>query len=289
MDKPSLHRGKPVHASEAVDELLENWPIPDVEQDTRKYAGRSTAFGTPLADLYRKEQEKAPTKEEPEEPEIPALTMAELEKIRQDAFEEGLKQGHEQGYIDGFEKGVGEGKEAGYKEGVELGKTQGQEEVKPIIEEQLTILRGLLDSLSNPLSQVDESAEKQLVQLAVMLSESLIYQEIKTSPDVVLHALKQAIDALGDEQTKVRIHLHPDDIKLVTESYGEQTVADNHWQLVAEPTLERGGCEVKTPQSSIDMTVKTRGKETLENFLHNSGIQPLIMLRMSSQTPLGAR
>ena len=272
MDKPSLHRGKPVHASEAVDELLENWPIPDVEQDTRKYAGRSTAFGTPLADLYRKEQEKAPAKEEPEEPEIPALTMAELEKIRQDAFEEGLKQGHEQGYIDGFEKGVGEGKEAGYKEGVELGKTQGQEEVKPIIEEQLTTLRGLLDSLSNPLSQVDESAEKQLVQLAVMLSESLIYQEIKTSPDIVLHALKQAIDALGDEQTKVRIHLHPDDIKLVTESYGEQTVADNHWQLVAEPTLERGGCEVKTPQSSIDMTVKTRVKETLENFLHNSGI-----------------
>jgi len=68
MDKPSLHRGKPVHASEAVDELLENWPIPDVEQDTRKYAGRSTAFGTPLADLYRKEQEKAPAKEEPEEP-----------------------------------------------------------------------------------------------------------------------------------------------------------------------------------------------------------------------------
>ena len=119
---------------------------------------------------------------------------------------------------------------------------------------------------------MDESAEKQLVQLAVMLSESLIYQEIKTSPDIVLHALKQAIDALGDEQTKVRIHLHPDDIKLVTEGYGEQTVADNHWQLVAEPTLEHGGCEVKTPQSSIDMTVKTRVKETLENFLHNSGI-----------------
>ncbi|MCC9661879.1 flagellar assembly protein FliH [Pseudoalteromonas sp. MB41] len=272
MTKPSFHPGRPVHASDAVDELLENWPIPDVAQDTRKLAGRSTAYGTPLADLYRKEQEKKDVEEEPEEPEFPPLTMAELEKIRQDAFDEGLKQGHEQGYIDGFEKGVGEGKEAGYKEGVELGKAQGQEDIKPILEEQLTTLRSLLDSLTQPLSKVDESAEKQLVQLAVMLSESLIYQEIKTSPDVILHALKHAIDALAEEQTRVRIHLHPDDIALITESYGEQTIADNHWQLVAEPTLERGGCEIKTPQSSIDMTVKTRVKETLENFLHNSGI-----------------
>ncbi len=58
MTKPSFHPGRPVHASDAVDELLENWPIPDVAQDTRKFAGRSTAYGTPLADLYRKEQEK---------------------------------------------------------------------------------------------------------------------------------------------------------------------------------------------------------------------------------------
>ncbi|MEQ3442385.1 flagellar assembly protein FliH [Pseudoalteromonas sp. BZP1] len=272
MSKSSFHTGRPVHASEAADELLENWPIPEVTQDTAKLAGRSTAYGTPLADLYRKEQQKQQAEEQPEEPEIPSLTMAELEKIRQDAYEEGLKQGHEQGYIDGFEKGAHEGKEAGFKEGVELGKEQGQEEIKPILEEQLTNLRSLLDSLSQPLSKVDESAEKQLVQLAVMLTEVLVYQEIKTSPEVILHALKQAIDALGEEQAKVRIHLHPDDITLITESYGEQTIADNHWQLVAEPTLERGGCEIKTPQSSLDMTLKTRVKETLENFLHSSGI-----------------
>ncbi|WP_404338929.1 flagellar assembly protein FliH [Pseudoalteromonas mariniglutinosa] len=272
MTKPSAKSHGSVKASDAVDDLLENWPIPEVEQDIRKYAGRSTAFGTPLADLYRKERPQSDVVEQAEEPELPPLTMAELERIRQDAYEEGLKQGHEQGYIDGFEKGVSEGKEAGYKEGVELGKSQGQEEIKPIIEEQLSYLRELLDSLSKPLAKVDESAEKQLVQLTVLLSEAVIYQQIKTSPEVILHALKQAIDVLGDEQQKVRIHLHPDDIELIKDSYGEQTVADNHWQLLAEPSLERGGCEVRTAQSSIDMTVKSRVKETLDKFLHSSGI-----------------
>jgi len=270
MNKPRSTQGQPLTAHEA-DELLQNWPIPDVTQDTRKFDGRSTAFGTPLAELYRKEVKEPVEEPEPEEA-LPNLTMAELERIRQDAYEEGLKQGHEQGYIDGFEKGVSEGKEAGYKEGVELGKTQGQEDVKPLIEEQLTALKLIIDNLTAPLHQVDEAAEKQLVQLAVMLAEALVYQEVKTSPDVLLQSLKQCIDALGEQQQPVRIHLNPDDIELVKNSYGEQAITESLWQLVPEPTLERGGCQVKTPQSSIDMTLKTRVKETLDSFLHSSGI-----------------
>lgn len=105
-----------------------------------------------------------------------------------------------------------------------------------------------------------------------MLAEAVIYQEVKTSPGVILHTLKQSIDSLNAEQEKVRIHLNPEDLELIKESYGEQTIIDNNWQLMAEPTLERGGCEVKTAQSSLDMTLKTRVKETLDSFLHNSGI-----------------
>ena len=256
-----------------ADELLKNWAIPDVSPEKESFGSRSTALGTPLSQLYSKEEiELDVSPEEEPEPEQPSLTIAEIERIRQDAFDEGLKQGHEQGYIDGFEKGVTEGKEAGYKEGLELGKKQGEEDIKPLIEEQLLGLRTILDSLTAPLNKVDEQAEKQLVNLAVMLAEAVIYQEVKTSPDIILHTLKQSIDALNADQQKVKIHLNPDDLTLIKARYTEQTIADNNWQLVSEPTLERGGCEVKTAQSSLDMTLKTRVKETLDSFLHNSGI-----------------
>ena len=252
-------KGRTLHADEA-DELLKNWAIPDVAPDESSFGNRSTAYGTPLSELYKKELAEEMPIDEPQEPELPALTMVELERIRQDA------------YIDGFEKGVGEGKEAGYKEGLEQGKTQGLEDVKPLIEEQLTSLKAILEGLTAPLDKVDEQAEKQLVQLASMLAEAVIYQEVKTSPDAILHTLKQSIDSLNAEQEKVRIHLNPEDLELIKESYGEQTIIDNNWQLMAEPTLERGGCEVKTAQSSLDMTLKTRVRETLDSFLHNSGI-----------------
>ncbi|CAH9054334.1 hypothetical protein PSECIP111951_01014 [Pseudoalteromonas holothuriae] len=271
MTDTKFYKGRPVEG-EALDELLKNWPIPDVSEDPRKYSGRSTAFGKPLEQVYQK-PEKKPKDSDSQEPEFPTLTLEELEQIRQDAYDEGIKQGHEQGYIDGFDKGVSEGKEAGYKEGVEIGKQQGEDEAKPLIEEKLQTLTLIVNELHEPLRLVDEQCEKQLVQLANLLAQEVIFREVALDPNVVLLALKKAMDALPISDQTVKVHLHPDDLELVKTAYGEQQLAAQHWHLLPEPTLERGGVEVKTSQSSIDMTLKTRMKEILEDFLHDSGIE----------------
>ncbi|TMO57499.1 flagellar assembly protein FliH [Pseudoalteromonas phenolica] len=271
MSDKKFYKGRPVEG-EAIDELLKSWPIPDVSEDPTKFSGRSTAFGQPLEQVYQKQHahEGEPETQEPEE--FPTLTLEELEQIRQDAYEEGIKQGHEQGYIEGFDKGVTEGKEAGYKEGIEIGKEQGLNDVKPLIEEKLQYLSQLIEGMAAPLNKVDESVEKQLVHLAKLLAEQVVFKELQTHPELILVALKKSIDALPMGEQVVKIHLNPEDLSLVEEAYGAEHLQHQHWQLVAEPTLERGGCEVKTAQSSIDMTLKTRINEIMEKFLHDSGI-----------------
>lgn len=271
MSNKKFYKGRPVEG-EAIDELLKSWPIPDVSEDPTKFSGRSTAFGQPLEQVYQKQHahEDEPETQEPEE--FPTLTIEELEQIRQDAYEEGIKQGHEQGYIEGFDKGVTEGKEAGYKEGIEIGKEQGLNDVKPLIEEKLQYLSQLIEGMAAPLNKVDESVEKQLVHLAKLLAEQVVFKELQTNPELILVALKKSIDALPMGEQGVKIHLNPEDLSLVEEAYGAEHLQQQHWQLVAEPTLERGGCEVKTAQSSIDMTLKTRINEIMEKFLHDSGI-----------------
>jgi len=271
MSDKKFYKGRPVEG-EAIDELLKSWPIPDVSEDPTKFSGRSTAFGQPLEQVYQKQHahEDEPETQEPEE--FPTLTIEELEQIRQDAYEEGIKQGHEQGYIEGFDKGVTEGKEAGYKEGIEIGKEQGLNDVKPLIEEKLQYLSQLIEGMAAPLNKVDESVEKQLVHLAKLLAEQVVFKELQTNPELILVALKKSIDALPMGEQGVKIHLNPEDLSLVEEAYGAEHLQQQRWQLVAEPTLERGGCEVKTAQSSIDMTLKTRINEIMEKFLHDSGI-----------------
>lgn len=274
MSGSKLRPGHPLSSSEAADELLKNWPIPDVSQDTRKLQGRSTAFGMPLDKLYQQAHAEEAVEEEGEAPpeiDFPKLTMEELEQIRQDAFDEGIKQGHEQGYLEGFDKGAKEGREAGFAEGQEEGREQGLEDAKPLVEEKLQILTSLINGLETPLKQVDEACEKELVHLAVMLAEAVIYQEVKQSPEAILQTLHKSVESIGGGHG-CQIYLNPEDLELVTSSYGEELIEQRGWHLIAEPALERGGCQVKSERSSIDMTLKQRVKETLESFLHDSGI-----------------
>jgi len=280
MSDTKLHRGKPLNASEAADELLQHWPIPNVSAKADSLKGRSTAFGTPLEEVYRRhvdtetiEQDEDADVHTAQEPDLPKLTMEELEQIRQDAYEEGLKQGHEQGYIDGFEKGVSEGKEAGYKEGLNQGQEQGLEDAKPLIDEQLTALKAMLESLDEPVKHLDQQVENEVLFLATELAKAVTLHEIKTHPEVILSALKAATDALPSNEAQCQIYLHPDDLEIVSAHFDEQALANRHWQLLAEPTLERGGCQIKQQRSSIDMGLALRMNQVIEGFLQDAGVQ----------------
>ncbi|MEO2266901.1 flagellar assembly protein FliH [Pseudoalteromonas sp. YIC-656] len=279
MSEPKLHRGRPLDASEAAEELLENWPIPNVSAKPESLRGRSTAFGTPLEELYRTHVDSEDIAEDddaqvhaPQEQDFPKLTMEELEQIRQDAYEEGLKQGHEQGYIDGFEKGVSEGKEAGFKEGVKQGNEQGLEDAKPLIDEQLTVLKSMLESLDEPVKHLDQQVENEVLFLASELAKAITLHELKTHPEIILNALKAATDALPSNEAQCQIYLHPDDLELVSAHFDEQALANRHWQLLAEPTLERGGCHIKQQRSSIDMGLSLRMTQVIDSFLQDAGV-----------------
>ena len=264
-------KGHQIQSEEAVRELLKNWPVPEVTDERKKRSGRSTAFGTPMEQQFKsKPKQLEPEAEEEQEP--APLTLQEIEQIRQDAFDEGMTQGHAEGYAIGLEEGKSDGLKLGFEEGAEQGKEQGLEEAKPLIEEKLLQLQTLINGLQKPLRDYDDQAEKQLVQLAVSLAEAVVFTEVKTNPQAILSTLKQCIEALPHNTQDIEIELNPDDLQLIKQSYGEEEIEKRGWFLKAEPSIEVGGCIIKTPTSSIDYTVKYRISETLDSFLHNSGI-----------------
>lgn len=55
------------------------------------------------------------------ENQTPLVTVEELDKIRNDAYEEGLAQGRDDGYKQGHEQGLSEGQKQGYDKGFEEG------------------------------------------------------------------------------------------------------------------------------------------------------------------------
>ena len=270
--KPRSHAND---ISDAAEELLSSWPIPEFEKDTSKLAGRSNALGTPLAQMYAKEQaaESEADAQSVDEPELPKLTLQELEQIRQDAYEEGLKQGHEQGYVEGFDKGANEGREAGLEQGQEQGLAEGLEQAQPHIDEQLNLLKNVLSELETPTKLVTEEVEKELILLACELAKAITYVQAQEDESVILSALKAGVDALGANDVQTQIYLHPDDLNIIEQHFDAEQREQRHWQLFAEPTLERGGCQIKQQRSSIDMRLSQRIAQVITPFLAKSGVE----------------
>ena len=183
---------KPVTPGEEMLELLKEWTGPDVtEVKSAELKGKTNFLGVSIADMYNKK----PQVEEVEE-EVPQLTAEEIEQIRQDAYNEGFAQGKEEGHAKGHEEGLeagfAEGKEQGHLEGKEQGLHEGQ----VLIQQQVEHWQQLVHQLYNPIERVDRAAEMQLLDLAVMLSESVIRSEIKSNRDSLLQVLHEAAASL---------------------------------------------------------------------------------------------
>ncbi|RDV25070.1 flagellar assembly protein FliH [Alteromonas aestuariivivens] len=256
---------KPSRISQSDVDGLKAWDLPFMEDpQLRQNDGKTNALNR-----------RSDWKYEPPEPEEEILppTAEEIEAIRQAAYEEGVGEGKEHGYQQGLEQGLQEGREKGFEEGFLKGEQQGLEAGKAVVQQQAEVWQQLSDTLRNPLSQANEEARQQLVKLAVALARSVIRTEIQTHEQVILQALSDGLKALPINDKRYRIQMNPEDIELVTQHFGAQTVAEKGWDLVESPSMQRGGCDIVTEQNAVDVSIERRCREVLDKFLLQQGLK----------------
>lgn len=242
---------------------FKNWLIPEISESNQNTTEDNTLFGKP-ATWYNNKHQDAEEVVEEEQPQ--PLTLDDIEAIRQSAYEDGFNEGKQAGLSKGLEEGKIEGLAAGHQDGLAQGLQEGLEQGAEQIAQQSTVWEGLLQRLHNPLEKLDDNAEYQLVRLATTLAEQIVRSEVKTSPQIILQALKQAIDALPISEQKLIINLHPEDLIFVQNAYPQEQCLQRGWDLQAEPTLMRGDCQIITQASSVDYTFDTRIEQVLKNF-----------------------
>lgn len=191
----------------------------------------------------RVRQWQPPSMDQPEETKPasdgsgPLLTAEQLEKLQQQAYEEG------------FEKGRKEGFEYGHKEGL----VKGQEE----IDARIVRLDQLMMTLEHPLEQLDEEVERELLDLVVSIVKQLVRREVKTDPGQIVGVLREALGLLPLSSRNIRVLLHPDDAVIVKRVY-EVSDKELNWKIVEDPLIGRGGCRVLTETSQVDATLESR-------------------------------
>lgn len=244
-------------------EDLDVWPLPSVqENENKEQENKTNAYGKKRTWQYE------PPEEEVVEPE--ALTAQEIEEIRQAAHDEGFSQGKEEGFAKGYEEGKAQGIEEGTAQGIKDGTEQGLAQGKEAIETLSESWQQLIEQLNNPLASVEKNVEEQLLNLVVQLTEAVVLQEAKTNPDILMAAINAGIKALPSNEPTTQIYLHPDDIKLVEDQFGEQHIKESGWKLLPAPQLTVGSCQIENSTSNIDLQMKSRLKQVLESFLQDA-------------------
>ncbi|MGB0936166.1 MAG: flagellar assembly protein FliH [Colwellia sp.] len=249
--------------SDSEIEEVDVWPLPHVEDTELQTEEKTNAVG-------KKSQWRFEPPEETIEEEPVALTIQQIDEIREAAHEEGFNQGKEEG----FSKGYREGKEKGLVEGKEEGFEQGQKEGVEAGNEQIETLsltwQKLIEQLHTPLENVDKNVEEQLLELVVSLTEAVVLEEAKTNPSILMSAITEGIKSLPSSEAQTQILLHPDDIKMVEQQFGDEHISESGWRLLPAPQLERGGCQIENSTSTIDLQIKSKLKEVITQFLQEA-------------------
>lgn len=265
MSTDAFRYKKPFSPDAEVTEAIEAWQTLDLSADTELEAGQTNALN-----LRRPQKNAQVVAENVTEPEFKPLTADDMEQLRQAAYDEGFAEGKEEGFSKGYHDGREQGLQDGTAQGAAEGKKQAYTEAQAEIDSKLLQLSQLIEQLQQPLAGLNKQVEHALSDLALAMAKAVIGVEVNTNPTIILQALQEATAALPLNAEHMLIKLHPDDIALIREHYSDTELQERHWQLRAEPLVERGGCLVESEKSSVDRSLTQRLQSSLEHFLHQS-------------------
>jgi flagellar assembly protein FliH len=144
-----------------------------------------------------------------------------------------------------------------YKEAFEQGLNEGREAGRAEVRAQVEKLEGMFYDLARPFEQLDGEVERELLTLAMALARQIVRRELKADPTHIIGIVREAIAALPVAARDVRVHLHPEDAAVMRRNLAP-TESERAWQIVEDPVMPRGGCQVNTATSRIDARLETR-------------------------------
>ncbi len=148
------------------------------------------------------------------------------------------------------------------KRGHGEGFTAGRDAADREMNDMLVTMRGLLEMARAERHKLIESAEPELVRLAVGIAERVLHQQIALDRGVVVEMAKVAIARLIERDT-VTVRVNPADLERMRDHRDELIAMGDirNLRVVEDQRVDRGGVVVDTDAGTIDARVGTQLEE----------------------------
>jgi flagellar assembly protein FliH len=175
------------------------------------------------------------------EPAIPSIDLAQLEKT---AYENGFHQGE--------------------KAGMEMAERKMEAVMRRYSESILEVAR-LKPALY-------AAVERDVTKLALEVAKKIVHREIQADREIIITLVKVALSHVS-EKSAVTVHLHPVDYNYLLEHRAELTNGAGNGReimLLADKSIERGGCLVQSECGDIDARIEEEFREVERSFFEGA-------------------
>lgn len=142
-----------------------------------------------------------------------------------------------------FEQARRDGEKAGFDEGMKRAQAEAAQ------------LARVVRAMDTALDALGADVAEEIATLAIALARQLAGDALQAQPEAVVAVVREALQQVP--QGKVRVHLHPEDVKLVRRHLEDQLETGHHL-LVENASITRGGCRLEAVGCDIDATIETR-------------------------------
>jgi flagellar biosynthesis/type III secretory pathway protein FliH len=162
-----------------------------------------------------------------------------------------------------------ESRTRGYDDGMRTGR----EAVEKELTVQVASLEELIESAREQRAKIIESAEPELLRLALSIAERVVHEKIETSPTVVVENVRQALTRLVSREV-VTLRINPADLETIRTHRDALAASSDveHLRIVEDQRVDRGGVVVETDAGTIDAKISTQLREVRRSMQNGDGI-----------------
>jgi len=159
------------------------------------------------------------------------------------------------------QNGYVEGQALGHKAGFEAGYAEGMAAARDETERLERRLQGWLQTLAEPLADLDKEVGSQLARLSTQIARAIIYRELTLAPEQIEAVAREALTALPTAVRAVVLVCHPADQAALEAAVQAGSLAQargQSFEIRTDETILPGGLRIESGDSGIQAEVDAR-------------------------------
>lgn len=163
--------------------------------------------------------------------------------------------------------------EDGYRQGCEEGRHAGEQTGESVIAAEVQRIREIAESAQAGRLRLLASLEGEVVELVLAVARKVIGDELLQNPETIANIVRQAATQIANAGP-LRVRLHPHDVERLGGhwSQGDNPNSDEgEWELVSDERLSPGSCIIEAGAGTVDARIETQMDEIANAFRETAG------------------